>query len=158
MRKKIWTKAFLFILSPLAIGYLSSFLSFNSSASTYEVLKLPSFSPPSWVFAPVWTGLYLLMGLAAFLIWKKRKEKDINLALAVYFSQLILNFFWTLFYFGQGARLLAFLDIMLLLLLIAANIILFARIRKLSAYLLAPYFLWVAFASVLNYSTWILNR
>ncbi len=158
MRSKDRTKALFFILLPLAVGYLSSFLSFNSAGRVYEVLKLPSFSPPSWVFAPVWTILYILMGLAAFLIWKKREEKEVNLALAVYFSQLVLNFFWSLFYFGQGARFLAFLDIILLLLMIAFNIILFSRIRKISAYLLVPYLLWVAFASVLNYSTWILNK
>ena len=158
MKFKNWKKALLFIFSPLLVGYLSSFLSLNSSQYIYEQIETPAFSPPGWVFGPVWTILYLLMGLSAFLIWTKRKKANVNLALSVYFSQLVLNFFWTLFYFGQGARFLAFLDIIFLFLLIGINIYLFAKIHKISAYLLIPYILWVAFALILNYSTWVLNK
>ncbi|MCC7522332.1 tryptophan-rich sensory protein [Candidatus Uhrbacteria bacterium] len=124
----------------------------------YSSLTKPALNPPSWVFGPVWTVLYILMGIAAFLIWQKGwKRKDVQEALSVFGLQLGLNILWSMFFFGLQNPGLAFLDIVLLWLSIIWTIVLFQKLSRPAAYLLAPYLAWVTFASYLNLSIWLLN-
>jgi tryptophan-rich sensory protein len=137
---------------PLAVGCAGSF--FTNSLDWYQSLNKPVFNPPSWVFAPVWTVLYLLMGIAVFLIWKRGfADKTGRAALACFIMQLVFNALWTPVFFGMREPLIAFGVIILL----AATIICFHRISKLSAALLIPYIIWVSFAAVLNASICMLN-
>jgi len=142
---------------PLIFGYLGSVFTSKSVNSWYLTLKKPSFNPPNWIFAPVWTFLFILMGLSFYLIWRKVYSREKRSAFFVYFIQLFLNLLWSLFFFGLKNPFLGLLDIVLLLIFILINIYLFYRISKVSAYLLLPYLLWVSFASILNFSIFILN-
>jgi len=150
---------------PLAIGFAGSFFTANSM-DWYQTLAKPAFNPPSWVFAPVWTVLYLLMGISAFLVWtstssvesrKKPANAAVKVALSCFILQLVFNALWTPVFFGAKQPLVAFGDIVLLWLAIAATIICFHRINKLSAILLIPYIIWVRFAAVLNAAICMLN-
>ena len=126
-----------------------------SSVSTWYVeLNKPVFNPPSWIFGPVWTLLYLLIGISLYLVWIK---KDDVRAFFVFGIQLFLNALWSILFFGLKLPLYAFIEIILLWIAILMTIIYFYRINKTSAYLLVPYILWVSFAAVLNFSIFILN-
>jgi tryptophan-rich sensory protein len=142
---------------PLAIGFAGSFFTANSM-DWYQTLAKPAFNPPSWVFAPVWTVLYLLMGISAFLVWRKEPANAaVKVALSCFILQLVFNALWTPIFFGAKQPLIAFGDIVLLWLAIAATIICFHRINKLSAILLVPYIVWVSFAAVLNAAICMFN-
>jgi tryptophan-rich sensory protein len=124
----------------------------------YATIIRPSFSPPNWIFAPVWTTLFALMGIAAFLVWKKRESnKNTRIALKIFSGQLALNTLWSILFFGLQSPEIAFIEIIILWLAIVATIIAFARISKSAAWLLSPYIAWVTFAAYLNYSIVILN-
>ncbi|MBU1089027.1 tryptophan-rich sensory protein [Patescibacteria group bacterium] len=123
----------------------------------YVTLNKPSFNPPNWLFGPVWTFLYLLMGISLFLVWNKKDSKDTKTALIFFAVQLGLNTLWSIIFFGMHLPLVAFLEILFLLFFIALTIIKFFPISKISAYLLTPYFLWVSFATILNLYIAILN-
>ncbi|MDD5568905.1 MAG: tryptophan-rich sensory protein [Candidatus Pacebacteria bacterium] len=146
-----------FIIFPLFVGFLSAFFAGGSFAETYAVLEKPFFSPPAWLFQPIWIILYILMGVAAFLIWQKKEEKNIKPAIIVFLAQLFLNYLWSIIFFGLGNFYLALIDIVLLWIVIIINIVVFYKISKPAAWLLVPYLLWVTFASVLNYMVWRLN-
>jgi tryptophan-rich sensory protein len=125
----------------------------------YAGLVKPSFNPPNWVFAPVWTILYALMGLAAFLVYEKRSGRpEARKALAIFGIQLVLNALWSIVFFGAHQILGAAVVIVLLWAMILETILAFVKISRPAAYLLIPYFLWVSFATVLNISLYILNR
>jgi len=145
------------LVIPLIVGYFGSLFTSKSVNSWYLALKKPSFNPPNWIFAPVWTFLFILMGLSFYLIWRKGYSREKRSAFFVYFIQLFLNLLWSIFFFGLKNPFLGLLDIVLLLIFILINIYLFYRISKVSAYLLLPYLLWVSFASILNFSIFILN-
>lgn len=141
---------------PLAVGFSGSF--FTNSLDWYQTLAKPAFNPPSWIFAPVWTLLYLLMGISTFLVWRKKPaDAAVKVALACFILQLVFNAIWTPIFFGAKQPLVAFGDIVLLWLAIAATIISFYRVSKLSAILLIPYIIWVSFAVVLNAAICMLN-
>lgn len=123
----------------------------------YADLVKPSWSPPGWIFAPVWTVLYLLMGLAAWEVWRRGGFRARWLPLSAWLIQLVLNALWTWIFFAWDRRGLAFAEILLLLVAIAATAWLFRRISTVSACLLAPYFLWTLFAATLNFRLWRLN-
>jgi translocator protein len=123
----------------------------------YAQLTKPDWSPPGWLFGPVWAALYAMMAIAAWLIWRKRNEKSVALPLAIFAVQLALNFAWSPLFFGMQRPDLAFIDIMLLLIAIVATFILFAPVSRTAAILLVPYLAWVSFASVLNFAMWRLN-
>jgi tryptophan-rich sensory protein len=153
MKKK--TKQIIFLFSFIALslltGYLGSQLSGVSMVDTYgQISGRTPFSPPSWVFAPVWFILYVLMGTSAYLIWRLREKENVKKPLVFFFIQLILNLLWPIIFFGLGQYLWAFVDIVLLLAVIIMMIISFSKVSKASAYLLFPYLLWVGFASMLN--------
>ena len=125
----------------------------------YAGLTKPSFTPPDWLFGPVWTMLYLLMGVALYLVWRHGiHDRRVRAAMALFFGQLALNVLWTVLFFGMQSPQLAFIEIILLLLVIAANARAFHRISKPAALLLVPYLAWVCFAALLNGVIWRLNQ
>ena len=136
-----------------AIGSIASI----HAATYYMQLAQPSWAPPANVFGPVWTILYTFMAIAAWLVWRVDGFRGARLALGLFLVQLAANALWSWLFFGWHRGALAFADIVLLLLLIAATIVAFWRIRPMAGVLLIPYLLWVCFASTLNYSVWQLN-
>ena len=139
-------------------GIIGSVFTAPAISGWYATLVKPSFNPPAWVFGPVWTTLFLLMGIAAFLIWKKGLDRrDVCIALGVFLGQLVLNTLWSIIFFGLHSPGGALIEIIFLWLAILATIIFFAKISKPAAWLLAPYILWVSFAMYLNYAIWALN-
>jgi translocator protein len=139
-------------------GAIGGFFTSRSVAEWYPTLIKPSFTPPSWLFMPVWTLLYLLMGISAFLIWRIGWQSNVvKIALAVFIIQLALNVAWSAVFFGMKSTIGGMIVIFLLWLAILFTIILFFRLSKISAVLLIPYNLWVSFASVLNVALVYLN-
>ena len=153
-------KKILKIIISILIPFLASFIGglfTSSSVSTWYVdLIKPSFNPPSWVFGPVWTILYLLMGVSLYLIWID-KSKNKKIAFVAFGVQLFFNALWSILFFGLKNPLFAFIEIILLWTAILTTIIYFYRINKNAAYLLIPYILWVSFAAVLNFFIFYLN-
>lgn len=145
------------VVSELA-GIIGSIFTMPSIPTWYAGLVKPALNPPAWIFGPTWTTLYFLMGVAAFLIWRKGLErKDVKIALGIFIGQLVLNSLWSIIFFGLHNPGAAFVEIIFLWLAIIATIITFAKISKSAAWLLMPYILWVSFASYLNYAIWTLN-
>ena len=128
-----------------------------NAGSFYTQLVLPAWAPPSWVFGPVWTVLYALMGIAAWLVWRADGFRAARGALTLYVVQLAPNALWSWLFFGWHRGALAFADILLLWVLIIVTLIAFWRVRALAGALLVPYLLWVSVASALNYAVWQLN-
>ncbi|MGF7118660.1 TspO/MBR family protein [Methanobacterium oryzae] len=146
------------ILIPLIVGFTSSFATLGSIPGFFDVLNKPAWTPPAWAFGPIWTTLYILMGIALFLIWRKGLERqDVKIAIGVFGVQLILNFFWTIIFFGFRSLFGGLIEIMFLWIAILVNIILFYRISKAAGILLVPYIVWVTIASYLNYTVYLLN-
>lgn len=144
----------------LAITFMAATIGGAASinaGSFYQQLVLPEWAPPAWSFGPVWTVLYALMGVAAWLVWRVDGFRAAQTALTLFFAQLALNALWSWLFFGWRRGGLAFADIILLWILIVMTMIAFWRIRAMAGALLVPYLLWVSFASVLNYVIWQLN-
>lgn len=147
------------IIICLAAGFIGTFFTNPSIPTWYESLKKPSFNPPAWLFGPVWTALFILMGISLFLVWQKGLNYNgVKIALIVFGIQLILNILWSILFFGLRAPLVAFIEIIILWILILITILIFYPISKAAALLLLPYILWVSFASILNFFLWQLNR
>ena len=125
--------------------------------SFYSQLAQPAWAPPAWLFGPVWTVLYAMMAIAAWLVWRSGGFRANRIALSFFLVQLVLNAFWSWLFFAWQRGALAFTDIVLLWVFIVVTLVSFWRVRPLSGVLLIPYLLWVSFASVLNYSVWQLN-
>ena len=123
----------------------------------YAALRKPSWNPPSWVFGPVWTALYTMMAVAAWLVWKQGGWAQQRRPLAIFLAQLLLNALWTPLFFGLHWPGVAFAEILLMWLAIAWTIAAFSRVHRVAAGLLVPYLAWVSFASVLNWTVWKLN-
>ncbi len=144
-------------ISELA-GVVGSVLTAPSIAGWYAGIVKPTFNPPAWVFGPVWTALFALMGIAAFLVWKQGLgRRAVVVALSIFIVQLAFNILWSLLFFGWHSLGGALIEIFFLWFAILATIVMFYRLSKPAAYLLAPYILWVSFAAYLNYTIWILN-
>lgn len=141
------------------VGFLGSGVTTPSIGNWYRSINKSPLNPPNWVFAPVWTLLFLLMGVSLFLILNKKtkNKKQKKIALFWFGAQLLLNFLWSFQFFGLHLPFLAFIDIILLLMTIFICIKKFYPISKIASYLLFPYLFWVAFASFLNISIIILN-
>ncbi len=154
------------IISELA-GVIGSLFTTTAVNGWYTLLVRPSFAPPSWIFGPVWTTLFLLMGIAAFLVWRKGKTdalqqggafpKRVRIALTLFGIQLVLNTLWSIIFFGSENLGGAFFEIIFLWIAIVATTVAFYKIIKPAAYLLLPYIAWVTFAAYLNYAFWQLN-
>ena len=153
--KNIKKLIFSIIICQLA-GIVGSIFTASSIPDWYIYLNKPSFNPPGYVFGPVWTFLYTLMGIAVYLVWTSDKGRSI-LPLVIFDIQLILNALWSILFFGFRNPFIAFIDIILLWIFIILTIWQFAKVDKKAAYLLIPYIAWVSFAVFLNYSIWQLN-
>ena len=143
---------------PEAVGAMGALFTAQAIPAWYSTLVKPALNPPAWIFGPVWTTLYALMGIAAFLVWREgTQRRDVRVALGVFAAQLVLNAAWSVIFFGMHSPGVALADIALLWLAIVATMYAFARVSRAAAWLLAPYLLWVSFATYLNYSIWVLN-
>jgi benzodiazapine receptor len=139
-------------------GGLGAIFTTPSIPTWYASLNKPPFNPPNWVFFPVWTTLYTLMGIAAFLVWRKGlDQRRVRVALGLFGIQLILNLAWTVIFFGLFSLFGAVIAIVFLWIAILVNIVTFWRISKPAGALLIPYIMWVSFAGILNVSVWMLN-
>lgn len=139
-------------------GIIGSFFTAPSITSWYSTLIKPALNPPAWVFGPVWTTLYALMGIAAFLVWKKGLDRrDVRIALGIFAVQLVLNTLWSIIFFSLHSPGGAFFEIVILWVAILATIISFYKISKPAAWLLLPYIAWASFAGYLNFMLWTLN-
>ncbi|CAM3933856.1 MULTISPECIES: TspO/MBR family protein [Flavobacterium] len=143
----------------LAAGYLSSLVTQANIETWYPTIKKPIFNPPNWVFAPVWTLLFIMMGIAAGLVWDKLKENRelVKKGLFLFTIQLLLNIFWSYIFFSLKNLLLATIEIVLLLLIIFETYTVFKKVDKLAGRLLIPYLVWVSFATLLTASIYFLN-
>lgn len=144
----------------VAVGYVSGMVTRESVTTWYPTLEKPSFNPPNWLFAPVWTALYIIMGIAGALVWDRidTDEENVKKGLRFFFIQLVLNALWSYLFFGLKNPMIAFVEIILLWLMIYETFVQFHKVNKTAAYLFIPYLLWVTFAMVLNGSIWWLNR
>ena len=141
-----------------AVGIVSGLLTQNEMTTWFSSLNKPSWNPPAYLFGPVWTTLYLLMGISLGLIWKSNAPETQKLRAELTFAlQLFLNFMWSILFFKCHSPALAFMDIILMIVTILMTIGRFARMSRLAAWLLIPYLMWVCFATVLNYRIWAMN-
>lgn len=142
----------------LATGIIGAVFTASSVENWFILIEKPAFSPPPWVFSPVWTILYILMGISLYLVWEKGLQNPgVKSGILIFGIQLFLNLLWSLLFFGLKSPYYAFIEIILLWFAILLTILQFRKISKTASYLLIPYILWVSFASVLNYYIWILN-
>lgn len=144
------------ILVAVLVGALGSLFTSSSVTTWYATINKPAFNPPSWLFAPVWTILYILMGISFWLIWKSRSPEK-HRAMGLFIVQLVLNGIWSPIFFGAQAIGGALALIVLLWAAIVLTILVFKKISKPAAWLLVPYIVWVSFATVLNFAIWRLN-
>lgn len=149
---KTWIALFIF----LALSFTAaSSGAFFPPGAWYAGLVKPAWTPPDWLFPPVWTLLYVIMALAAWLVWRRA---GFGAAMGAYLIQLVLNALWSWLFFGLHQPLYGLIDIVLLWLAIAATLVLFLPASRLAALLMAPYLCWVSFAGTLNFAIWQLNR
>jgi tryptophan-rich sensory protein len=147
------------IAIPLVVGGVGGVATASSIATWYQTLNKPAWNPPNWVFGPVWTLLYVIMGVAAWLIWRSGwHNPKVRLALAFFGAQLLLNLLWSLVFFGLRAPGWAMVDIVVLWALILVTAVRFYQLQPAPGLLLIPYQLWVTFATGLNAAIWQLNR
>jgi benzodiazapine receptor len=145
------------LAASLGVGALGALATAQSVGTWYQTLAKPSFNPPDRVFGPVWTALYVLMAIAAWLVWRRAGWREARPALALFALQLALNLAWSFLFFGARWIGGALVEIVLLWLAIAATIAAFRRHSAWAAWLMLPYLAWVSFASLLNWSLWRLN-
>ena len=154
------TRILVVVVTCLAIGYFSGMVTRSAIITWYPTLVKPSFNPPNWIFAPVWSMLYIMIGVAAGLVWNRidHEKEAVKNALIFFAVQLGLNALWSFLFFGLKNPLLAGVEIIILWLMIYETYTKFAKINSIAGYLFLPYLLWVSFAMVLNGSIWWLNR
>ena len=152
-----WKKLIISIAIPLGVGGLSALLT-SGNMKLFEEIEKPPLSPPGWLFPVVWTILYVLMGIALYLVITTRTKEDKRPAIISFAVQLFFNFFWSIIFFNAQAYLFAFIWLILLWIAIFGNIYFFNRINTTSSKLLIPYLVWVTFAGYLNLGIYILNR
>jgi len=151
-------KLFISILVPLLVGAIAGLFTASGVDGWYADANKPWFNPPNRIFAPVWTLLYIMMGISFFLVWKAPTDKTVKQTAMILFSiQLIINFSWSFIFFKMQQPGWAFAGIIVMWVMILLTIIWFGKISAKAAWLLVPYICWVSFASVLNYSIWKLN-
>ena len=145
------------LLIPLTIGGVSGYFTVEAIPGWYRTIEKPEWNPPNWVFGPVWTTLYVLMGIAMYLIWTQPRTKNRQRALYLNAAQLILNFFWSLIFFNLHAIGWALIEILSMWVLIVTTMFAYDKVHKPAAWLLLPYIIWVSFATILNFAIWRLN-
>jgi translocator protein len=151
------TKLILSLALPLAVGSIAGVFTSAAIQDWYITLNRPSFNPPNWLFAPVWTTLYIIMGISLFLVWILPPGKDRNRALVAFSIQMILNFGWSFLFFYFKTIDFALIEIIALWLSIVLMIVLFYKVKPIAAYINIPYLLWVSFATILNTAYFLLN-
>ncbi len=139
-------------------GFFGSFFTIPAIRPWYQTLNKPFFTPPSWVFSPVWIILFIMMAISLFFVWRESGRPGFKPALMFFCVQLILNVFWSIVFFGLRSPWLGLIDIIALWITILLTIRYFLRVSKFAGVLLIPYLVWVSFALLLNFSFWILNR
>ena len=151
--------AALFVIGCELVGIIGALTTATGGSSWYAALEKPSFTPPDWLFGPVWTLLYALMGIAAFLVWREgwRPPRSARAALGLFAAQLVLNGIWTPVFFGAEQIAGGAVVIVALWLALALTIRAFFRVSRLAGWLLVPYLLWVTYAAALNFAIWALN-
>jgi tryptophan-rich sensory protein len=147
----------IWIVLCFGIAFLGSIFTTPSIPTWYAELIKPLWTPPDWVFGPVWTALYLMMAIAAWLVWRRGGLAAASIPIALFMVQLGLNIAWSILFFGLHMPGLAFGEIVVLWFAILATLIVFWRSTPMAGYLLLPYLIWVAFAAVLNFELWQLN-
>ena len=157
MKKISLGKLLVSILICNGAGLVGSMATRSSVQGWYATLVRPSFAPPNWIFGPVWTVLYCLMGIALYCVWSRAQERPVKVPLVLFSIQLILNASWSFLFFGLESTRAGFVGIMLLLVAIIATMVSFVRISKAAVWLLVPYILWVSFAAALNFQFMCLN-
>jgi len=155
--RQSWFSLLPFVLACFAAAAIGAGATRLSVKTWYPTLHRPACTPPDWIFAPVWSTLYLMMALSAWLVWRDSPPTAARPALLLFASQLLLNAFWSILFFGLQRPGPAFAEILLLWMMIVATIVAFLPLSFLAAWLLLPYAAWVAFASYLNFRIWQLN-
>jgi benzodiazapine receptor len=143
---------------PLAIGTISGIATATSIKGWYAALDKPAFNPPNFIFGPVWTLLYILMGISLYIIWRSERTNERTNALRIFGIQLVLNFAWSFIFFYFHQVFIALLEIVMIWVGVLLMIIIFRKVSRTAAYLQIPYLMWVSFASLLNAAIWILNQ
>jgi len=152
-------KLIIAIAIPLIVGGTSGFFTATGVESWYQTIARPTWNPPGWLFGPVWTTLYVMMGISLFLVWKEDASVELKkIGIALFAVQLVLNFFWSFIFFDQHQIGWALVEIAAMWVFILLTIFAFAQVNKAAAWLLVPYISWVSFATILNYTIWQLNK
>jgi translocator protein len=152
-------KLIIAIVLPLAVGAIAGIATSRNIPTWYATLNQPSFAPPNYLFGPVWTLLYIMMGVSLYIVWNKQDDSHWKAkAYTIFGIQLALNFMWSILFFEFKVMGIALVEIIVMWIAIFLTILVFSRISKLAAWLLVPYIAWVSFASILNYYYWSLNR
>ena len=153
-----YIKLLISIAIPLLVGGISGYFTVTGVESWYQTIQKPSWNPPNWIFGPVWTTLYVMMGIALWLVWKEDTSRELKIIAVILFSaQLLLNFLWSFIFFKLEQPGWDFAEIIVLWGAILATIFAFGQVNKVAAWLLVPYISWVSFAALLNYTIWRLN-
>lgn len=152
-----WVKLVLSVLFTVGIGSLGGIFTMSEIQGWYAGLQKPSFNPPNWLFGPVWSMLYLLMGISFYLIWKQPVSTIRNVGLILFVIQFILNFFWSILFFNQHMIAAALLEMVFMWIFILLTMIWFAKLSPTASWLLLPYLGWVSFATILTAAIWKLN-
>ena len=152
-------KLIIAIAIPLIVGGTSGFFTATGVESWYQTIARPTWNPPGWIFGPVWTTLYVMMGISLFLVWKEDTSVELKkIGIALFTVQLVLNFFWSFIFFNQHQIGWALVEIIAMWVFILLTIFAFAQVNKAAAWLLVPYISWVSFATILNFTIWQLNK
>jgi translocator protein len=152
-------KLIISIVASFAAGGIGSLFTFKAIPTWYPGLRKPPYTPPNWAFGPVWTTLYILMGISVFLVWQKGLDTSgAILAFVFFWIQLVINALWSVIFFGMKSKGGGVITIIILWLLILATIVTFFRVSSWAGALLIPYIVWVSIASYLNIGVWVLNK
>ncbi|GAA4328152.1 TspO/MBR family protein [Flaviaesturariibacter amylovorans] len=152
-------KLLISLVVPQAVAAAGAYFTVTGTGSWYQEIRRPSWNPPNWVFGPVWTLLYVLMGISLFLVWKNARNTSLKrTGILLWSVQLFFNFCWSLLFFRAHMIGTALVDLALLWLFLLLTIYVFSRMQKTAAWLLLPYIAWVTFAGFLNYAIYLMNR
>lgn len=157
-QKQLWISFIIFILLCFIVEIIGSFWTKETVSTWYPTLIKPAWTPPDWIFGPVWSCLYMMIAVAGWLIYRAEYSQKRTVALMLYGSQLALNFIWSFFFFSLRSPALGLIDITLLWILITLTIIKAWSVRPLASILLIPYLIWVMYATSLNTAIWLLNK
>lgn len=158
MKNKHWGMLVGLIILCEALGSLGTLATSKEINTWYALLAKSSFNPPNWLFGPAWGILFALMGIALYVVWQQKKSAKRTQALWLFWVQFVFNIAWSFIFFGQHAVLAGLYEIIVMWVAIVLTIVAFARVSKSAAWVMLPYLAWVTFATILNYSVWVLNK